>query len=198
MTFSLVLHTMLLPALMGLVVGFCAGVPAGILATLRWIDHRRTQGKPMPTYNDADFPDADHRPWHGGREHLSRLGIALALLGIAAFIASVIAIVQNNSTASCLADFNAAFTTAQRQRADAAELDRQAVRQQRQVTREFNQVLIDSVTNPATEPAAREKTRLDFLTKARDWDARLAEVDRLDRQAEQQRVDNPLPVQPGC
>jgi hypothetical protein len=115
-----------------------------------------------PTYSDADFPDADHRPWHGGRDHLSRLGIALALLGMVALVASVVAIVQNNNTAHCLADFNASFAAAQRERADAADLDRQAIRQQRSVTREFNQVMIDAVTKPATAPEAQEKARTDF------------------------------------
>jgi hypothetical protein len=137
-------------------------------------------------------------PWHGGREHLSRFGIALALLGMVALIASIVAIVQNNNTAHCLADFNASFAAAQRERADAADLDRQAIRQQRSVTREFNQVMIDAVTKPATAPEAQEKARTDFLAKARDWDARLAEVDRLDHAAEAQRQQNPLPVQPDC
>lgn len=198
MTLSLVTHTMVLPVIAGLIVGFCAGVITGILATLRWIAHRRTQGTPMPVYTDDDFPDVDRRPWHGGREHLSRFGIALALLGMVALIASVVAIVQNNNTAGCLADFNTAFAAATRERADAAELDRQAIRQQRAVTREFNQVMMNAVTDPATDAAAQQKARGDFLSKARDWDARLAAVDRLDRDAEAQRQNNPLPVQPEC
>jgi hypothetical protein len=199
-TLSIITHTMLLPVIAGLVVGFCAGVITGVLATLRWVAHRRTPGKPLPGDSDADVPDADHRPWHGGRDHLSRLGIALALLGMVALVASVVAIVQNNATAHCLADFNAAFAAAQRERADAADLDRQAIRQQRAVTREFNQVMIAAVTNPipATDPAAQQKARDNFLVKARGWDTRLAEVDRLDRDAEAQRRQNPLPVQPDC
>jgi hypothetical protein len=198
-TLSLAVHTMVLPLIAGLIVGFCAGIITGILATLRWVARRRTQGTPMsPTYTEDDFPDTERRPWHGGREHLSRFGIALALLGMVALIASIVAIVQNNNTAHCLADFNASFAAAQRERADAADLDRQAIRQQRSVTREFNQVMIDAVTKPATAPEAQEKARTDFLAKARDWDARLAEVDRLDHAAEAQRQQNPLPVQPDC
>jgi hypothetical protein len=197
-TLSVVAHTLVLPITAGLIVGFCAGVITGVVATLRWLDRRRTQGKPMPVYTDDDFPGVEHRPWHGGREHLSRFGIALATLGVIALIASIVAIVQNNNTAHCLADFNTAFAAAQRERADAAELDRQAIRQQRAVTREFNQVMIDAVTNPVTDEAAKQKARDEFLAKARDWDARLAEVDRLDHAAETQRQSNPLPVQPDC
>lgn len=198
MTFSVVLHTMILPALAGLVVGFFAGVFAGIVVALRWIDQRRTQGKPMPTYTEDDFPDADHRPWQGRREHLTWLGIFLAVVGPIALIASIVGIVQNNNTARCVADFNAAFATAQRERADAAELDRRAIRQQRAVTREFNASMIEAISHPVTDPAGMEKARAEFLVKVRAWDDRLAEVDQLDGAAEQQRRQNPLPTQPEC
>lgn len=199
MTLSLVAHTMVLPLIAGLIVGFCAGLITGILATLRWIDRRRTQGKPMPVYSDDDFPDADHRPWHGGREHLSRFGIALAILGVVAFVAAVIAIVQSNSTAACLADFNAAFATAQRERADAADLDRQAVRQQRAVTRDTIGGITGFLTTDfGDDRTAYAKKRDELVAQLRGGDEKLAEVDRLDTAAEQQRQANPLPAQPDC
>jgi hypothetical protein len=66
--------------------------------------------------------------------------------------------VQNNNTADCLADFNTAFAAAQRERADAADLDRQAIRQQRAVTREFNQVHDRRGDQPGDRPGAKRST----------------------------------------
>lgn len=190
----MILPNVLFPVLGGLIVGFVAGV----LATLDWIGRRREQGKPVPTYK-TDDPQAAHRkrPWRGN-EHLSWVGVALLILSLAGLVAGTVSILQNNDTAACLRDYIEQTSATNQERGGAADLDRQAVRQQRAVTREFNQVMIDAVTHPVTDPAAMAKARADFLVKARDWDARLAEVDRLDRDADTRRRNNPLPPPPNC
>lgn len=193
MTVLQFLLTFLVPALGGLIIGF----PAGVIAALYWVGRRRERGEPVPIYTDDDNPNPGRTPWRG-REHLSRLGWLLVILGVIGFVAGLVALVQNNDTAGCLRNYIEQTSAASQERAEAAELDRQAIRQQRAVSREFNQVMIDAVTNPATDQAARDKARTDFLVKARDWDARLAEVDRLDQQAEAQRQQNPLPPRPDC
>jgi len=185
------LSSLLFPALGGGTVGFVAGV----FATLYWVGRSRERGRAVPIYSEADHPEG--RPWRAG-EHLSRLGWVLLVLSVAGLIAGTVSLFQTTAQARCLATFTTSSAEAQRERAEAAELDRRAIRQQRAVTREFNQVLIDAVANPVTDPAAREKARDSFLAKARDWDARLAEVDRLDGAAEAQRRHNPLPLQPDC
>lgn len=197
MTPDSLLSTLLLPLLGGLAVGFVGGLITGILATLRWVARRRDRGAAVPIYTDEANPNPGHVPWRG-REHLSRLGWILAFLGIIGVLLGSFSLYRNTQTANCVAEFNTRFSLAQRERAAAAELDRQAIRQQRQVTREFNGLLIDSINNPAVDEAAREKARTDFLAKIRDWDGRLAEVDRLDQAAEEQRKQNPLPPTPDC
>lgn len=187
------LLTLLFPWLAGLIVGFIAGS----LATLYWACRRREQGTPVPTYKDDLQAAHRKRPWRGS-DHLSRLGWVLLILSLAGLVAGTVSILQNNNTASCLRDYIEQTSATNQERGVAADLDRQAIRQQRSVTREFNQVMIDAVTKPVTDTAAREKARLDFLAKAHDWDARLAEVDRLDRDAEAQRRNNPLPPPPNC
>jgi len=202
MTSSTLLADLVLPAIAGLIVGFAAGLIVGAAATLRWISRRANRGANVPIYHDDAPVDGTEqaprkRPWRG-REHFSKLGWTLAILGVLGFVAGILSLVQNNSTSQCLAEFVANNAASTRGRAEAAATDRLAIRQQRQITQEFNQIMIDAVTHPVTDPAAQAKAREDFLVKAKDWDARLAEVDRLDQAAEKQRQDNPLPAQPVC
>jgi hypothetical protein len=192
-----VLSGVLLPAFAGLAVGFFIGLATGILATLRWVARRRERGAAVPIYTDETNPNPGHVPWRG-REHLSRLGWVFVALGLLGILMGSYSLYQNNATANCLRDYIERSSEINQQRAAGGEIDRQGIRQQRAVTREFNQVLIDSVTNPTVDPAAREAQRQDFLVKANDWNARLDEVDRLDRDAERLRRENPLPAQPDC
>lgn len=185
--------TFLLPALLGALVGF----PSGVITALYWVCRQREQGETVPTYTDDTNPTPGRVPWKG-REHLSRMGWMLAVLGIIGFLAGIVGLVQNNNTAGCLRSYITQSSVINQQRAAAGDADRQGIRQVRQVNQEFYQLIIASVTNPATDPAQREQARQDFLVKANDWDARLAEVDRLDREAEQRRQDNPLPPEPNC
>ncbi len=197
MTSSPLLATLVLPAVTGLIVGFSGGLIAGFSVALCWITRHSVRGGGVPIYHEETNPNPGHRPWRG-REHFSKLGWVLAVLGLLGFMAGVVSLVQNNQTSACLAEFVANNAASTRGRAEAAAIDRQAIRQQRQITLEFNQIMIDAVTHPATDPAAQAKAREDFLAKAKDWNTRLAEVDRLDQQAEAQRQANPLPLQPAC
>lgn len=193
MTVLHALITFLLVACGGLIVGFFAGIVTAVCLICR----QREQGPLMPTYTDKNNPTPGHIPWRG-REHLSRVGWVLVLAGLLGFVGGVVGLVQSNSTASCLRDYIEQSSVVNQERGAAGELDRQAIRQQRAVTQEFNDVMIHAVTNPVTDEAGREAARQDFLTKAQDWNARLAEVERLDQQAEKQRRENPLPEQPNC
>jgi hypothetical protein len=192
-----VITTLVVPAAAGLLVGFLGGLITGILATLCWVARRRERGEAVPIYTDENNPNPGQVPWRG-REHFSRLGWFLAICGVLGLFLGSYSLYRNAQTAACLADFNIAFTVASRERADAAELDRQAIRQQRAVTREFNQAMITAIGHPVTDPVGMEKARSEFLDKVRDWDRRLADVDQLDQQAEQQRRQNPLPIKPDC
>lgn len=197
MTSHEVLSLVLVPAISGLAAGFLTGLITGILATLRWVANRRERDELMPIYTDETNPDPGHTPWRG-REHLSKLGWALLLLGVLGLIGGTISLYQSNHTQNCLRTYIEQSSAANKERSEAGELDRQAIRQQRAVTQEFNNVLIDSITNPPKDDAAREQARQGFLVKANDWNARLAKVDELDRAADQQRRDNPLPGVPNC
>lgn len=201
MTFSHVLSTAIVPFGIGLCAGLVVGMLTGIISTLRWIENRRRQGKPVPTYTDETNPTPGHIPWRGGStngEHLSRFGWLLAIMGTLAIVASIVSLVQNNDTSRCLREYIERSSVTNQQRAGALDIDRQGIRQQRQVTREFNQLLIDSIASPVTDPAAREAQRQDFLTRASGWNAQLDEVDRLDREAERLRQENPVPDPPNC
>lgn len=192
------LHLVLIPALAGLVTGFLAGLIAGFLAALHWVALRRERAAAVPTYtDDVSNRRPGHVPWRGG-EHLSRLGWMLLLLGVLGLVGGTISLVQSGRTQICLSSYIAASSMANQQRADAGELDRQAIRQQRAVTQELNAAFIDAITNPPSDEAGRELARQGFLVKARQWNARLDEVDKLDRAADQQRRDNPLPAPPDC
>jgi hypothetical protein len=191
------LYTMLIPALGGLAVGFPSGLLAGILATLRWAARRRDRGQAMPIYTDDDNPTPGQVPLRG-REHLSKLGWLLVALGILGFLAGTISVFQSNSTSSCLRTYIEQSSAVSRERADAGQLDREAIRQQRSVTREFYRVIVDGVAHAPTDPAEQERRRAEFVQKLEGWDARLAEVDRLDAAAEQKRQENPLPARPAC
>jgi hypothetical protein len=193
-TLSDALYAALLPFLVGLIVGFAIGMIIGIASTLRWLARRRQQGKPMPTYTDDTNPTPGKVPWFGS-EHLSRFGWLLAIVGAFAIFASVVGLVQNNGTSSCLRSYIEQTSATNQQRADAAALDRQGLQAQIAVFREFNSLLIESVKNP---PANQEQSRQDFLAKSQNWDARLGQVDQLFREAEQQRQANPVPARPNC
>ena len=197
MTSSTLLAGLVLPVITGLIVGFAAGLIVGAAFTLRWIARRTTRGVGVPIYHEETNPSPGHRPWRG-REHFSKLGWVLAILGLLGFMAGIVSLVQNNQTSQCLAEFVANNAASSRARGEAAEIDRQGIRQVRDVDQEFYQLMIDAVTHPVTDPAAQAKARESFLAKARDWDARLAEAKRLDQQAEAQRQANPLPAQPAC
>jgi hypothetical protein len=112
----------------------------------------------------------------------------------------VIALVQTNNTADWVARFTSASSAAQLERAEAAGIDRQAVRQQRAVTRDTIKAMVTLLTANVdpNDTAERVRVRDEFLTKIRAADSQLAEIDRLDGAAEQQRRENPLPPQPRC
>lgn len=190
------LSTAVMPALAGLAVGFPAGVLTGILATLKWVARRRERGQPVPIYTEDRNPDPGHTPWRS-KEHFSRLGWVFVALGLLGLVLGAIALYQNNRTSTCLAEYNANFTAATRERATAGELDRQGIRLQIAVTREWNAAIADSINNPPP-PELRDQARRGFLDKINDWDRRLSEVDGLFDKAEQQRRENPLPTQPDC
>lgn len=202
MTHHDLLLSLVLPITAGLVVGFCAGLGVGVVVALRWLCQRPTRGDGVPIYTEGENPTPGRIPWRGRREHLSIFGWCLAIAALSALLVGSYNLYQNNQivnrtnqVATCLSGFVTASSAAQQQRSAAYDIDRQAIREQRSVFREFDKVMIDSVTNPPADQAA---ARADFLAKAKDWDARLAHVDDLDRQAEQQRRNNPLPPQPNC
>jgi hypothetical protein len=186
--------TMLIPALGGLAVGFPSGLLTGILATLRWAARRRERGQTVPIYTDDNNPTPGHVPLRSG-EHLSKLGWFLALVGVAALIMGATSVFQSNSTSSCLQHYIQRTSATNQQRAEAAALDRQGLQEQISVFRELNAVFIESIKNPPADPA---QARTDFLGKSETWDARLAKVDGLFREAEVQRAANPVPPQPTC
>jgi len=192
-----VFAVVLLPAVSGLIAGFAIGLLTGILATLRWVARRRERGQAVPFYTAETNPTPGHVPWRG-REHFSRLGWMLVALGIVGIVLGSFSLYRNAATQNCLREYIEQSSTTNQQRAVSGEIDRRGIRQQRQVTREFNQVLIDSITNPVPDPAAQAQARKDFLVKANDWNARLDEVDRLDLEAEAKRQQNPLPPVPDC
>jgi hypothetical protein len=196
-TFPHVLSAVIVPLGIGLAAGFVVGVITGVASTLRWIESRRRQGKLVPIYRDDTNPNPGHVPWRGD-EHLSKFGWLLAIMGTLAIIGSVVSLVQNNDTSNCLREYIERSSATNQQRAAGGDIDRQGIRQQRAVTREFNQLLIDSIASPVTDPAAREVQRQDFLARANGWNAQLDEVDRLDREAERLRQENPLPAPPDC
>lgn len=197
MTMPAALSTVLLPTLGGLIVGFGAGVLTGIFSTLRWVTRRSALGDSVPIYTDETNPTPGHRPLRS-KEHFSKLGWVFVVLGLLGIVLGSISLYQNNRTAGCVARFTQANAVTTQERSEAGALDRQAIRQQRAVTRELNQEFIDAIANPVTDPAAQTARRDQFLVKARDWNARLEEVDRLDRTAEEQRQQNPLPAPPSC
>jgi hypothetical protein len=189
------LLTIVIPVVGGLATGFSTGLLTGILGTLRWIARRRDRGlTAMPVYTDDNNPTPGHVPLRG-KEHLSKLGWLLLTLGVLGLLAGTISVLQSNSTSSCLQQYIERTTSTNQQRAEAAALDRQGLRQQIGVTREFNAAMIEGITNP---PADQERARAEFLEKVRVWDTRLAEVDRLFQEAEAQRQLNPVPARPSC
>ena len=151
----------------------------------------------MPVYTDESNPNPGHVPWRG-REHLSRLGWTLTLLGVLGIILGCFSLYRNAATQNCLREYIEQSSAINQQRAASGEIDRQGIRQQRDAFIEFNQTLIDAVTNPVTDPATVERRRKDFLAKAQTWNDRLAEVRRLDQEAEAKRQQNPLPPPPDC
>lgn len=193
MTVLNVLFTFFLPALGGLIVGF----PSGVITTLYWVGRRRARGETVPIYTDETNPTPGHIPLRG-REHLSKLGWSLAIIGIVGVILGIFGLYRNAATQTCLREYINQSSAINQQRATSGEIDRRGIRQQRDVFIEFNQVLIDSITHPVTDPAAVEQRRQDFLVKSNDWNTRLAEVKRLDQEAEAKRQQNPLPPPPDC
>jgi hypothetical protein len=196
-TFPHVLSAVIVPLGIGLAAGFVVGVITGVASTLRWIESRRQQGKLVPIYRDDTNPNPGHVPWRGD-EHLSKFGWLLAIMGTLATIGSVVSLVQNNDTSNCLREYIERSSATNQQRAAGNDIDRQGISTLLTVNREFNQVLIDSITNPVTDPAAREAQRQDFVIKANEWNAQLDEADRLRREAERLRQENPLPAPPDC
>lgn len=196
------LSTIVLALAGGIVLGFIAGV----MATLWWVGRRRAQGRPVPTFTDpAETPPPTERsirprrPLYGG-EHLSKLGLTLLILSLFGIVVGVYATVSTTTANACQATFNRSFIAAQRERAGAAGLDREAIRRQRAVTRDTLAAMVGLLTADVdrNDPAAGVRVRDEFLTKIRDGDRRLAEVDRLDMAAEEQRKANPLPPEPDC
>jgi len=198
MTLPAALSNVLVPLVAGLIVGFGSGVATGVLATLRWVTRRPAQGNSaVPIYTDETNPTPGKTPWRG-HEHFSKLGWTFVVLGLLGLLMGSWSLYQNNKTADCVAQFIETTAATNQARGEAGDLDRQAIRQQRSITRELNQEFINAIATPVTDPAALEARRVEFLTKARDWDARLAEVDRIDRDAEARRQQNPLPDPPRC
>lgn len=191
------LSGLLLPVLGGLIAGFLLGLTTGIIATLIWEARHRKGEDHVPTYIDATNPTPGKRPWHGS-EHLSRLGWVLTVLGVLGVLFGAISLYSNSRTANCLADANTRFIEVLRQRDAADDLERQAIRQHRAVIREDYQALVSEIHNWPTDPAAQEKAKADFQAHAQDRDAHLADLDRIDEAADQQRRSHPLPEPAHC
>jgi energy-converting hydrogenase Eha subunit G len=81
MTPSPLIANLILPALVGLVVGFSGGLTIGAAVTLRWICRKTPEGDGVPIYHDDTNPTPGRRPWRGG-EHFSKLGWVFVILGL--------------------------------------------------------------------------------------------------------------------
>lgn len=193
------LTSLLFPALGGAAVGFIAGV----FVTLYWVGRCRERGQTVPTYRDDVDPETGEplhrkRPWHGS-EHLSRLGVTLLVLSLLGLIAGVVSLVQTNQQAGCLANFVAANVQISKERAQAYDTDRQSIRIQREVTRDQTAAVKKFLTTDFHgDTAAYQAAKNELLATYDAGDAKLAEVDQLDQDAEAQRQQNPLPPQPNC
>jgi hypothetical protein len=188
------LYSAFIPFALGLLVGFAAGLIIGIMHTLRRAARRRNQGKTMPSYTDETNPTPGHRPLFGN-EHLSKFGIVLAIVGTLAIVGSIVSLIGDRNTSSCLRTYIERTTVTNQERAEAAALERQAIRQQVDVLRQQIGFFREAVANP---PADREASRADFLNKSQGWDLRLADSDRIFQDAEVQRQQNPVPLRPAC
>ena len=162
MTSSTLLATLVLPALAGLVVGFVAGLFAGAAAMLRWIHRHLPPGADVPIYDDETNPTPGHRPWRG-REHFSKLGLLLVLLGILGFVAGVISLVQIRDVSHCLADFAQRSATVNQARAEAGDIDRAADKQARDATQDSVDAIVSIFDLPKDlSPEDRQKTSEEY------------------------------------
>jgi hypothetical protein len=125
MTPSPLIANLILPALVGLVVGFSGGLTIGAAVTLRWICRKTPEGDGVPIYHDDTNPTPGRRPWRGG-EHFSKLGWVFVILGLLGILLGSWSLWRNQQTAACVAQFTQFNADTQQQRAVAADLDRQA------------------------------------------------------------------------
>jgi flagellum-specific peptidoglycan hydrolase FlgJ len=161
------------------------------------VARRRERGEAVPIYTDENNPNPGQVPWRG-REHFSRLGWFLAICGVLGLFLGSYSLYRNSESAACQAKFNETFAAAMHEQVSAGAVTRDATRIQREVSTEQNQAFIDAIKHPATDPAAAQKVRDDFVAKSQGWNDRLAEAAQLDQAAEQKRQQNPLPDQPDC
>lgn len=191
-------YTTVLPAAIGLIVGYGAGLITGIASTFRWLDRRGRTGRPMPTYTDATNPTPGHRPWLGN-EHLSRFGLFLALMGTIAVLASIVSLVQDRSISRCLSDFAEASASASQARAGAGDIDRDADKRARYATQDSIDAIASLFDVPRDlNPQDRQRLTDEYKARfARNRDT-LVEIDAEKIRAEQLRAANPLPPQPAC
>jgi hypothetical protein len=195
---STLLATLVLPALTGLIVGFAAGIIVGAAVTLRWFTRRLYRGDSVPIYHEEDNPTPGRRPWRS-KEHFSRLGWTLALLGILGFIAGVISLLQIRDVSGCLADYAQSSATSTQARAEAADIDRAADKKARDATQDSVDAIVGVLDiSPDLTPDERRKILDGYKVRfARNRDA-LARIEQDKAHAEQIRDANPVPAQPAC
>jgi hypothetical protein len=198
MTPSPLIANLILPALVGLVVGFSGGLTIGAAVTLRWICRKTPEGDGVPIYHDDTNPTPGRRPVRS-REHFSKLGWVFVILGLLGILLGSWSLWRNQQTAACVAQFTQFNAATQQQRAVAADIDRQATAKQRDVTRELLRGITKLLTTDfAGDRGAYFRARDELVTKLQAGNHALDEVDQLYQQAQQQRDANPVPPAPAC
>ena len=198
MTSSTLLANMVLPAITGLIVGFAAGLIVGATIALRWFTRRATRGVGVPIYHEDTNPASGHRPLHG-KEHLSWLGVALAVMGVISLIVGSISLLQIRSVSSCLADYAQASATATQARAGAGDIDRAADAQRWSATQD-SVAAITSWFEIPQDLSQEDRQRIIDENKARFTRNRdiLEQANKDKARAEEIRAASPLPAQPAC
>jgi len=198
LTVSTLLATLILPVLTGLIVGFATGIIVGAAVTLRWFIRQIPRGDGVPIYHDDANPTPGRRPLRS-KEHFSKLGWTLALLGIIGFIAGVLSLWQIRDVSACLANYAQVSAASTQARAEAADIDRAADRRARDATQDSVDAIVSLFDVPRDlGPEERQKITAEYRARfSRNRDA-LVSVEQEKTHAEQIRDANPIPAQPAC